>query len=72
MSALTYDGVNSAGYLIAALRASLGKKTPIIVLGGDFEDIEIVRSQTDADLILKSIQSLGKEISKLEDMMSKR
>lgn len=72
MSALTNDGVNSAGYLISALKASLGKKAPVLILGGKFEDSDIVISQTNTDILLSSLDSLYNEILNIEEMIKHR
>lgn len=67
MSALTVEGLNSSGYLNSALKSKLGKKAPITILGGKFDDPERVRTDTNTDIVLGSLESLKNEIPKIEE-----
>ena len=71
ISAITGEGLNSAGYLITTIKLSLGDKSPIIVLGGSFGDTNRVLEDTNADIVLGSLESLMDEIPKIEATIKK-
>lgn len=66
ISALSNDSINSASYLIKALREIFGGNEPTIILGGSFYDANLIKSQTDADIVLVSLESLKDEIINLQ------
>lgn len=65
MASLTVDGMNSAGYLISALRGILGNGAPLVLLGGRIPDMEILKKQINADFILDSFDKLPETIKNI-------
>ncbi|HMM69954.1 MAG TPA: helix-turn-helix domain-containing protein [Gudongella oleilytica] len=71
MSSLTTEGLNSASYLISALKGELGLESPKVLLGGGILDIERIRKHTKADYILNDLESLPNTIEELKENIKK-
>lgn len=67
LSAIRQDSINSASYLVEALRSNLKEKTPKILLGGNIRDQSnktLIKSF--ADYNISSIQELSKSLEEIE------
>lgn len=71
MSSLTTEGLNSASYLISALKGELRSESPKVLLGGGIIDIERAKKHTKADYILNDLESLPITIEKLKENIIK-
>lgn len=71
MSTLTTEGLNSASYLISALKGELELESPKVLLGGVIIDIERTKKHTKADYILNDLENLPNTIEDLKENISK-
>lgn len=71
ISSLTIEGLNSAGYLISALKGELGSESPKVLLGGEIIDIERTKKYTNADYILNDFERLPITIEDIKDNIMK-
>lgn len=68
LSALTQNSINSASYLVEAVRSNLKNKTPKVLLGGNIlhpSNMELIQSFT--DYRINSIEELTKNLETIEN-----
>ena len=73
LSALTQNSINSASYLVEAVRSNLKNKTPKVLLGGNIShpsNIELIHSFT--DYRMSSIEELSHNLETIENDILKQ
>lgn len=71
LSAIVLDSLNSSSYMIEALRANLGRKTPKILIGSSVRSSNEKLINSFADYQVETLSKLNDKIDEIEREMLK-